>query len=363
MERFWSVVAVLVGIQTSAAAQQPAAKPAPRVTVLRSNAGFPALSPDGATLAFEGPGKGGYRAVYTMPVEAAPDAESKCLTCDSPALPGKHAGHPAWHPQGRYLAIQAEKKSVPTELDRRAMPATGLLNDIYLLDTETGAGWLLVRLPLVLNRDTPATLAPRFTPDGTTLVWAQRILTGGPRLGTWELRQANFVFTKTGPVVEKIRTIPVTGAPAFHEPEGFDPTGKLLLFSSSLNKASEVFTVGLDGGTPKALTTSQRTWDFAPAFSPDGKRIAWASSQSLRYQPDPFEVETDFWVMNADGSGKHRLTDFHKGPEAALLTGKVRMASDTVWTPDGKALIGLVQTGEPGTPQFDSGTLVRVRVE
>jgi dipeptidyl aminopeptidase/acylaminoacyl peptidase len=54
-------------------------------------------------------------------------------------------------------------------------------------------------------------------------------------------------------------------------------------------------------GTDKKRLTSNGRQDRQPVFSPDGARIAFASSRS---------GETEIWVMRADGTGVKRLTDF-----------------------------------------------------
>ena len=62
-----------------------------------------------------------------------------------------------------------------------------------------------------------------------------------------------------------------------------------------------------DGSGVKRLTTAA-AHDEDPAWSPDGKRIAFVSSVSQR--------NGEIYVMNANGTAKKRLT--HHAPRGAL---------------------------------------------
>jgi len=79
---------------------------------------------------------------------------------------------------------------------------------------------------------------------------------------------------------------------------------------------SGIGTVYPDGHGELSLTTDDA--DTAPAWSPDGARIAFASTSSGNF---------DVWVMNADGSGAVDLT----GGSAAADTAPT-------WSPDGSHL-------------------------
>src|SRR5919109_2630746 len=103
----------------------------------------------------------------------------------------------------------------------------------------------------------------------------------------------------------------------------------------------EIYTVNPDGSDLKRLTnnTSQ---DENPAWSPDGRKIAFVSK---RDQPDPNCDDPNnvsggcsaIYVMNADGSNPQRLTS----PTTAY--------SDPTWSPDGQKIAYSKRQGGGGT--------------
>ena len=62
--------------------------------------------------------------------------------------------------------------------------------------------------------------------------------------------------------------------------------------------SDDIYTIDWEGGEPARLTTDTAA-DLLPAWSPDGRRLAWMRSSSG--QP------SELWVMNADGSEKRKL--------------------------------------------------------
>jgi len=103
--------------------------------------------------------------------------------------------------------------------------------------------------------------------------------------------------------------------------------GRRLVFSSVDNQVSAanptemsyfLYAVPVGGGTASRLTDF---WAHQPAFSPDGKKIAYTRPTALDYRS-----KQDLWVMNNDGSAPIRLTD---------SPGSVR---GPVWSPDGRMI-------------------------
>jgi dipeptidyl aminopeptidase/acylaminoacyl peptidase len=108
-----------------------------------------------------------------------------------------------------------------------------------------------------------------------------------------------------------------------------------------------IYTINADGSglrllsrLPKGL---QRGGDMKPAWSPDGRRLAFARDIPLRGK-DRLHV----YIMQSDGSKAQRLTS---GPPLQLPNppAKVRRTFDTMptWSPDGD-WIGFVRATAPG---------------
>jgi Tol biopolymer transport system component len=101
----------------------------------------------------------------------------------------------------------------------------------------------------------------------------------------------------------------------------------------------EICSINVDG-SGFAQLTRHGTFSVAPAWSPDGTKIVYST---LHGPGDHLRL----YVMNADGSGKQRLTRNRGGPYSD---------ADPQWSPDG-ATIALTLVADPrDTPRsFDSG--------
>ena len=94
---------------------------------------------------------------------------------------------------------------------------------------------------------------------------------------------------------------PLTGTVVFHRPVG---------------SGNQIFLVDL--ATGKATQLTQDGDNIDPAWSPDGKQIAYASDQGNKFE---------LWMMDEDGSNNHQLTqnDFNDWSPS--------------WSPDGTKLV------------------------
>ena len=105
----------------------------------------------------------------------------------------------------------------------------------------------------------------------------------------------------------------LTDNQAFNANPAFSPNGKKIAFQSPRNGKQDIFTMNANGTHQKRVTRS-RKHDFTPSWSPDGTRIAFASQR---------HGNTDIYVINQDATGLTRLTTSQ------------RHDSSPAWSPDG----------------------------
>ena len=77
----------------------------------------------------------------------------------------------------------------------------------------------------------------------------------------------------------------------------WSPDGRKIAFVSNRDGNSEVYVMNANGSGQRNLTGNP-AFDADPAWSPDGRQIAFVSNRDGGYA---------IYVMNADGSGQQRL--------------------------------------------------------
>lgn len=136
-----------------------------------------------------------------------------------------------------------------------------------------------------------------------------------------------YVVSSEGGEPTKI-TVSRSGQSAYGARVSLSEDGRRLVFSSMDNQVSAanptevsyfLYALPVRGGTASRLTDF---WGFQPAFSPDGKKIAFARIIALENGAH----RQDLWVINSDGSTPLRLTD---------SPGRVR---GPVWSQDGRMI-------------------------
>ena len=249
---------------------------------------------------------------------------------------------PRWSPDGARLAYVAADGGSP---------------QLYVRWMASGESARITGLP-----DSPDSIV--WSPDGRRIAYSMFVPDDGPKLGQapakpegakWAdplqvIDAVTYRFDGAGyfkPGYQQIFWVPADGGAATELTFGptnagaqvsWTPDSRAILFSANLTKdwernvnEAEIYRIGIDGGTPVALT-SRKGPDASPAVSPDGRQVAYVGfdDQGRANQ------DTRLYVMNLDGSGSR------------MLTGKLdRAVNNPVWAADGRSIY--VQYDEHGS--------------
>ncbi|WP_229423583.1 S9 family peptidase [Massilia frigida] len=112
----------------------------------------------------------------------------------------------------------------------------------------------------------------------------------------------------------------------------FSPDGKSVVFGVRVAGKTEAWSTNFDiyqanaagGAEPRNLTADNPAWDSKPAFSPDGKTLAYLAMSRPGFEADRFRM-----VLMDVASGKKRV----------LAESWDRSIADYKWRDDGKALL------------------------
>jgi hypothetical protein len=230
---------------------------------------------------------------------------------------------PSWSADGRDVAFAAVRNPL-AESDPQS--------EIHMIGVD-GSG------ERRLTRGSISDYSPSLSPDGTRIAFA-RITKAGQRAfvvsifvmrvdgsaqtrltdgaidqaPVWAPDGRRLAFTRLrigrrGPTPPSVDVMNVdgTGQRALASDGSYpswSPDGSRIAFSSSRDKNDEIYVMNADG-TGKTRLTRNRAEDEAPTWSPDGGQIAFASDRAYRTDADNFEL----YLMDPGGGCVTRMTN------------------------------------------------------
>ena len=211
-------------------------------------------------------------------------------------------GQPAWSPDGRRLAFKTAQFGS---------------NQLAVMDADGTNERLLTRTFRFSEGQ------PGWSPDGSLLVYRRTPENPLVQDGDiWVLDIEASAVDPTQPVTHQVLAMPGDERYPTYSPDG---TKIAFRHGDDLVEPSgdeEIYVMDADGTNVRRLTDNA-DFDSAPAWSPDGRQIAFENAPAATLQPGVEPQEKDIYVMDADGTNVRRLTDspgLDEGP---------------VWSPDG----------------------------
>jgi Tol biopolymer transport system component len=116
-------------------------------------------------------------------------------------------------------------------------------------------------------------------------------------------------------------------------PEAERPTGRLVFLSAETTGDSVLWTIRADGTGARRVTRSHFVDEVEPEWSPDGRKIAY--SRSDKCHTEPGDLCNRIWTVNADGSDARRLIP-RRLP--GLLANRAVSFQAPTWSPDGRRI-------------------------
>jgi acylaminoacyl-peptidase len=252
-----------------------------------------------------------------------------------PLVTGASAASPRWAPDGKRLVYTTATNGKP-EIRVLYLDSGRSFSLAQFTEGPSEAVWSpdgkTIAFTMFVPGEKPGFAKPPAAPEGAT--WSEPVKV----FDDLQFRADGAGYLKDG--ATHVFTLPVdggtprqvtSGEASLQQPAWLDNDTLLVAGNRAEDRdmdpiESEIYAVELSDLSVRTLTTRDGP-DYSPVVSPDGKRIAWRGydDKVLSYQQD------NLYVMNADGTGSTEL--------AADFFGSF---DQTAWAPDGKSLLSLV---------------------
>jgi dipeptidyl aminopeptidase/acylaminoacyl peptidase len=176
----------------------------------------------------------------------------------------------------------------------------------------------------------------QLSPDGNSVIYAVQTIDGEKE----EVHQALWMMC-----LETGETHQFTSGKTSDSSPAWSPDGKQIAFLSARDGAPQIYVIPADGGEARSLTSMKQAIGGGPVWSPDGKFIAFtAGPKSEPPAPGkPYRLTRNIYRFDGAGYLDPVIQDIYvipsQGGDPKQLTDDRNNNSAPVWSPDGQEII------------------------
>lgn len=260
----------------------------------------------------------------------------------------RHQWAEEWDPTGQYLFCYVEKTDYVTEADHTripddAIPGYGAYTDLWIVKRDGSQAWQMTNFP---NDYDNGIIHGAISADGTKFAWTERIqapvfLDLNLGAGAYVFRVADVTYSPS-PTLSNIQTYQPGGVLAGGEVESIAPDNSNILVYSSFETGNmlntPIYRIDIPSGTTTRLTTE--SFSQSPTYTPNGTKIVYMTGAECDIFPGQLQG-ADWWIMDADGGNKMRLTYMNKKDHAQSVN-SYRLAGSLSFINDSTFLGGVM---------------------